>query len=263
MVLLQDKTTVKVGSIEVRVAKKGHGEPLVYLHGAFAYQGWHPFLDRLAEQFTVFAPVHPGFSESNGIDQIDDVLELALHHIDLLEALGLERPNVVGHFNGGMIAAEMAAVCSHSVGKLVLAAPAGIWLDDAPGVDYFATPATELRNVLFADPNSNVAKAAMPEAQSDEERGAQAIDRVRSLSTVGKFLWPLPDRGLKRRMGRIKSPTLIVVGENDQIVPASYADEFTRGIAGSKQQTIAGAGHMFMLEQPDEFASLVADFLSS
>lgn len=263
MVLQQDVTTVNVGSIEVQVAKKGQGQPLVYLHGAFAYQSWHPFLDKLAEQFTVYAPVQPGFTENNGIDQIDDVLELALHHIDLLEALGLDKPDVVGHFTGGMIAAEMAAVCSHNVGKLVLAAPAGIWMDDAPGVDYFATPANELKSIIFADPNSALASATMPEAQTDEERGTQAIERVRSLSTVGKFLWPLPDRGLKRRMGRIKSPTLVVVGENDQIIPASYADEFTNRIPGSKQHMMAGAGHMFMLEQPDQFATLVSDFLSS
>ena len=262
MVLQRDVTTVSVGPIQVQVTKKGQGEPLVYFHGAFAYQGWHPFLDRLAEQFTVYAPVQPGFSENNGIERIDDILELALHHIDLLEALGLEKPNIVGHFVGGMIAAEMAAVCAHSVGKLVLAAPAGIWLDDAPGVDYFATPANELRNILFTDPNSSVATAAMPEPQTDEERGTYAIERVRSLSTVGKFLWPLPDKGLKRRMGRIKSPTLILVAENDQIVPASHADEFTSRIAGSTQKTIAGAGHMFMLEKPDEFARLVSDFLS-
>lgn len=263
MVLQQDTTTIEVGSIQVQVTKKGQGDPLVYLHGAFAYQGWYPFLDKLAEQFTVYAPVQPGFSENNGIDHIDDVLELALHYIDLLEALGLDKPNVVGHFIGGMIAAEMAAICSHNVGKLVLAAPAGIWLDDAPGVDYFATPATELKTVLFADPVSSVATALLPVPQTDEERGTQAIDRVRSLSTVGKFLWPLPDRGLKRRMGRIKSPTLIVVGENDQIVPARSAHEFTDRIPGSSQETIAGAGHLFQLEQPDKFAALVTDFLGS
>ena len=91
----------------------------------------------------------------------------------------------------------------------------------------------------------------------------QAIDRVRSLSTIGKFLWPIPDQGLKRRMGRIKCPTLIVVGENDQIVPASYADEFTNRIPGSRQHMMAGAGHMFILEQPDAFAGVVTDFLNS
>ena len=263
MVLQQDIFTVSVGSIEVEVTKKGQGQPLVYLHGAFGYQAWHPFLDKLAEQFTVYAPVHPGFSDNDGIDQIDNILELALHHIDLIEALGLDKPNIVGHFNGGMMAAEIAAICFHNVGKLVLAAPAGIWLDDAQGVDYFATPAVDLKKLLFADPDSELASAVMPEAQTDEERGLQAIDRVRSLSTIGKFLWPIPDQGLKRRMGRIKCPTLIVVGENDQIVPASYADEFTNRIPGSRQHMMAGAGHMFILEQPDAFADVVMDFLNN
>ena len=139
----------------------------------------------------------------------------------------------------------------------------GPFLDDAPGVDYFATPATDLKKVLFADPDSALASATMPEAQTDEERGMQAIDRVRSLSTIAKFLWPLPDHGLIRRMVRIKCPTLVIVGENDQIVPASYADEFTDRIHGSKQHMMAGAGHMFILEQPDAFANVVTDFLNS
>ena len=134
----------------------------------------------------------------------------------------MEAPNIVGHFLGGMIAAEMAALRPSSVGKLVLAAPAGLWLDHDPGVDYFATPIDELRGVLFADPNSDAAKSILPEPKDDLERGTQIIERVRSLATVGKFLWPIPDKGLKKRMPRITAPTLVIVGENDKIVPASY-----------------------------------------
>ena len=73
---------------DAQVVKGGQGPPLVYLHGAFGYQKWQPFLDRLAHRFTVYAPVHPGFSETNGIESIDDVLDLALYHFDLLDALG-------------------------------------------------------------------------------------------------------------------------------------------------------------------------------
>ena len=188
MVTQLDQSRVQVGDIEAHVMRKGQGDPLVYLHGAFGYQGWPSFLDRLAEQFTVYAPVHPGFGETDGIEHIDTLLDLTLYHFDLLDALGLELPYVVGHYIGGMIAAEMAALCPHSVNKLVLAAPAGFWLDDNPGVDYFATPRAELNSLLFTNPESDIARATMPEPQSDEERGQQHIERMRSLATVGKFL---------------------------------------------------------------------------
>ncbi len=252
---------VRVGDITARVARAGSGHPLVYLHGAFAYHGWHPFLEMLARRFTVYAPLHPGFSEDSPGGQIEDLLDLVLYHYDLLEALGLERPHIVGHHFGAMAAAEMAALCPHRVGRLVLAAPTGLWLDNAPGVDYFATPMSELRSVLFLDPGSAVAKAAMPDPASDEQRAEQSVERVRSLSAVARFLWPIPDKGLKRRLPRIKSPTLVVVASHDRIVPPELGKEIVTRVPDSKLEVIEGAGHLFMLEKPDQFAALVRGFL--
>ena len=262
MTFQQTDLTLQAGPVTARVAKAGQGDPLVYLHGAFAYGGWPPFLDLLARRFTVYAPVHPGFAESDGIEYIDDVLDLTLYHYDLLDALGLEAPHLVGHFFGAMIEAEMVALCPHRVNRLVLASPAGLWLDDNQGVDYFATPMNELRSVLFSDPDSDVARSAIPEPSSDQERGEQSVERVRSLSTVGKFLWPIPDKGLKKRLHRIKAQTLVVAGEKDQIVPRVYGDEFVSQIPGARLEVLGDTGHMLMLEKPDEFAGLVTDFLT-
>ena len=253
--------TVRVGDADAQVFKAGQGPPLVYLHGAFGYQGRRPFLDLLARRFTVYAPLHPGFSESNGIDGIDDVLDLALYHFDLLDALGLESPHLVGHFFGAMIVAEMTALCPHRANKLVLASPAGLWLDESPGVDYFATPANELRSVLFNDPDSDVARETFPEPESEELRDQLSIDRARSLSTLAKFLWPIPDKGLSKRLGRIRASALIVMADNDKIVPAPYGGVLTQRIQGSRLRVIRDAGHMYVLERSDEFADLVAEFL--
>ena len=252
--------TVRVGDAEALVAKEGQGPPIVYLHGAFGYQRWQPFLDRLARRFTVYAPVHPGFSETNGIESIDDVLDLALYHFDLLDALGLESPHLVGHFFGAMIVAEMTALCPHRVDKLVLASPAGLWLDESPGVDYFATPALELRSVLFNDPESEVARETFPEPENEEQRDRLSVERARSLSTMAKFLWPIPDKGLNERLHRIKATALIVVADNDRIVPAAYGDVVARRVPDSRLHVIGDAGHLYILERPREFADLVADF---
>ena len=256
------RKTVKVGTATVKVTEAGQGEPLLYLHGAFGYSGWPAFLDSLSRRFTVYAPLHPGFGDSQGIEHIDDLLDLTLFHLDLLDALGLERPHLVGHFFGAMIAAEIAAIAGHRVDRLVLASPAGLWIDDEPGVDYFATPANELRALLFHDPDSENARAELPEPETDDEIAVQKVERVMSLGTVAKFLWPIPDKGLKKRLNRIGCPTLVVVADNDRLVPPVYGDEFTNRIDGARLHTVADAGHMFPLERPAEFARLVADFLT-
>ena len=77
MVAQIEKINVQVGRIEAQVEKRGQGKPLLYLHGAFAYGGWPGFLQSLAERNTVYAPLHPGFGEGEGIEQLDDVLDLA------------------------------------------------------------------------------------------------------------------------------------------------------------------------------------------
>jgi len=245
--------TLEVGPATVHVAKAGQGEPLLYLHGAFGYGGWPEALDSLSERFTVYAPLHPGFGESEGIEHIDD----------LLDALGLERPHVVGHFFGAMIAAEMAAIAGHRIDRLVLASPAGLWLDDEPGVDYFATPPNELRSLLFQDSDSEIARSTLPEPDSDEDIAVQKIERLRSLAAVAKFLWPIPDKGLKKRLHRIGRPTLVVVAEHDRLVPPAYGEEFAGRIDGSRLRILQDAGHLFPLEKPAEFAALVADFLAA
>ena len=257
-----EQLTVQVRPITAKYRKKGEGHPLLYLHGAFGYDGWPEFLDILSENFTVYAPLHPGFEGDDGIDHIEDLLDLTLYHDDLIDALGLDAPHIVGHYSGAMVAAEMAVICSCNLGKIVLAAPAGLWQDDNPGRDYNTTPITEMRQALFADPDSDVALSIYPQPKDDEELGWQIIHRVQSLNAVGKFLWPIPDKGLTRRARRIKNQTLIIVGDSDQIVPPAYAQILTSRIPNSKSVTMANSGHMLPHERPADFARTVTEFLS-
>ena len=195
------------GKFNTEVLHSGEGEPLLYLHGVVGHKGWAPFLDLLAGHFNVYAPTHPGYGESQGLDNLDDVLDLSLYYFELMDALGLRETHVIGHSLGGMVAAEMAALCSHKVKKLVLVAATGLWRDDAPPLDFLAISPEELEMALWADPSSGTAREAMAEPDSEEARSARALDRVQDLAAAGKFLWPIPDKGLKRRLYRVKSPT--------------------------------------------------------
>ena len=245
---------LRQGHFPAPVAIAGHGPPILYLHGAIGQKGWAPFLDRLARQFTVHAPWLPGYGDAAGLEHIVDLTDLTLYHLELLDALRLGPAPVIGHFLGGMIAAEMAAYSPPSVSRLVLAAPAGLWRDDAPVADLLALSPPELLDRLAATP------AAAHALNGPHD--ALTADRMPDLAAAGKFLWPLPDKGLARRAYRIKAPTLILWGQQDQINPPSYANDFQRLIADSRIETLPNAGHLLMLEQPDAFANAITSFLN-
>jgi len=252
------KISLRGGDFQAEVLRSGQGPPLLYLHGAIGQKGWDPFLDRLAEEFTVYAPFIPGYSGSTGLEHLDDVFDLTLYHLELMDALGLDWAHLVGHFLGGMISADMAATAPRNVGRLVLVAPAGLWRDDAPVADFLAMNSAELEDHLWAG-GQNPSDSDMEAA----ERAPELLlpERVQDLTAAGKFLWPIPDRGLKRRAYRIKVPTLILWGEQDRFAPPVYARDFSRLIKGSDVVLMPNAGHLLMLEHPDTFAETVSSFL--
>jgi pimeloyl-ACP methyl ester carboxylesterase len=91
---------------------------------------------------------------------------------------------------------------------------------------------------------------------------ADSIIRVSwALACTGKFIWPIPDKGLRKRTHRIAAPTLIIWGQQDGLVKPIYAEEFRKLIRGSRVEFVANAAHMASLEQPAAVANLVRDFL--
>jgi pimeloyl-ACP methyl ester carboxylesterase len=224
-------------------------------------RGWDPFLVDLAKQFTVYAPAHPGFETSTGIEHIDDIFDLVVYYNDFLDALGVESAHVVGHSMGGMLGAELAVWSPHRVRKLVLANAAGLWLDEQPVADFFAMTPEQLAVALWHDPASDVAKAMMAVPQDEQAQLEAFLLRSQHLATAGKFLWPIPDRGLKKRIHRIKAPTLLLWGQSDGLVPPVYAQEFQQRIPGAHVAMMQRCGHMPMYEDPAGFVSTVASFL--
>src|SRR3989441_12710721 len=158
--------TVRNGMFETKLRIDGSGAPLLFLHGAGGLRGWDAFLVELAKDFTVYAPAHPGFETSTGIEHIDDMLDMVVYYNDLLDALHLESVHVVGHSMGGMIGAELAALSPHRVRKLVLANAVGLWLDDHPIADFFAMTPEQLGMALWHDPNSERSEEHTSELQS-------------------------------------------------------------------------------------------------
>lgn len=259
------RRTVRVGEkgVEASVAVAGAGPPLVFFHAA-AGLAWDGFLDALADRHTVYAVEHPGTAEGNpeAIHEIDDLWDLVLFHDDALAALGLPATPVVGHSFGGMVAAELAATRPERVARLVLLCPIGLWRDDAPVTNWMTvTPSADLAQVLFADPGGPVAREFLALPNDPEERIRAQARFLWALGCTGKFVWPIPDRGLHKRLHRITAPTLVVWGREDRLAPAVYAEEFGRRIAGARVEVVSGAGHELQLERPGVVTPMVLDFL--
>jgi pimeloyl-ACP methyl ester carboxylesterase len=258
----QRTVSVRNGLFQTEVLQGGSGDPLLYLHGAGGLREGQ-YLEQLAQRFTVYAPSHPGFGASEGFEHIDDVIDMALYYHDFMDALGIESAHIVGHSMGGMLAAEIAALCSHRVRRLVLVNAVGLWRDDAPVLDFFVLGPDQLLPYIVYDTQSAAVQEAFPPPQSQDDMIEMMYQRIQSYSSAGKFLWPIPDRGLKRRIHRIQSPTLIIWGESDGLVPPSYAEDFRSSIPNSRVVIMKECAHMPMFEKRDEFVSLVTEFLSS
>ncbi len=253
--------TLRDGKFQVQLLEGGSGESLLYLHGIGGFPGWPPFLDRLAEHYHVYVPAQPGVAGSIALEHLDDLWDLVLFYDELMQELGLDKSYLLGHCYGGMVAAELAAHRPERVTGLALVCPLGLWLDETPVADLFALTPSEQGRLLWYDPESESARAYLVEPDDPTAKMEAQLDRTQTLAAVGKFIWPIPDRGLANRAHRITMPTLLLWGDSDGVVPSAYGQAFERLLPNTTLQIIDRCGHLPQLERPDQFIDAVRRFL--
>jgi pimeloyl-ACP methyl ester carboxylesterase len=249
------------GRVRMRVLSEGAGPPLVFFHGPWGL-AWGAFLDELARSFTVYAPEHPGTTPDahDDIYHLDGLWDLVLCYDELLTALGLDEAVLAGHSFGGMVACELAAAYPRRARRLALLAPLGFWRDTEPVVNWMMQDPAEMPAWIFRDPDGPAARRLLGPAEPPEAAAAARVRLMWAMGATGKFIWPLPDKGLGKRIHRVTAPTLLVWGKDDRLVPVVYADEFARRIPGARVITVDGAGHAPHLEHPDKVARTIAEF---
>ena len=244
---------------EIHVLQGGAGPDLLYLHPAAGVRADDPLLTRLAKSYRVHAPLLPGFGDTEESTSIRDMLDVTLHTLDVMDTLGLDHPIVVGHSLGGMIAAEMAAVSPKDIDKLCLIAAAGLWIDDYPAPDLFSLLPKEMPAILFHDAVAGQRMITADVNIHDPDFLIPfLVNNSRTMGMAGKFLFPIPERGLKDRIHRIRARTVLVWGDSDRVFAAPYAHAFKEAIHGSDLVIVAEAGHMVTWEQPDAVAAAIA-----
>lgn len=253
------------GALDITVNIAGKGKPLVFLHSAGGFY-WDDFLDGLADHYTVYAPHFPGTApgKPNEIDVVDNLWDVVLAYDDLLDGLGLKKVRLIGHSFGGLLAAELAAQRRESIKKLVLIAPLGLWRDDAPYTcaNWCALDANEIMEVLFHDPKHPRVLKRMTPPPGAEAAALWQVDFIWTLGCTAKVIWPIPDKGLHKRIHRVTAPTLVVWGENDRLIPPAYAQEFGKSLPHGEVFMIPRCGHEPPLEQLEILHDKVTHFLA-
>lgn len=251
--------TVQTAHVPVRYYEAGQDQPLVFLHGAGGLDLDMGFLDALSEKFHVFAPLVPGYGDSEECPELRDMLDFTLHTWDVVGALGLKDPILVGFSMGGMIASEMAAVAPHDVSRLALIAPAGLWLDEHPIADIFALLPYQLPQYLFYDEVAG-SKVLSTGADLSDPKFLQAflVRNARQLGAASKIMFPIPDRGLATRLYRIQAKTVLIWGDSDKLIPPVYAQAFLKGIAHADLKIIPESGHVVPYEKPEAVIRAIA-----
>src|SRR5262249_5183231 len=258
MATRQQTVTVWQGRVALRIQIQGEGGAVVFFHGPWGLT-WGPFLDALAKGFTVYAPEHPGTTpdQPDTVQHIDNLWDLVLCYDELLEQLQVLDVALVGHSFGAMVACEVAAVRPSRVKRLALIDPIGLWRDDAPVGNWMLLAPQDLPAHVFREPDGAAAKALFPAPENADDAALARTALIWAMGSTGKFIWPIHDKGLKKRMHRIEASTLLVWGENDRLVPFAYAEEFARRLPGARVEVVKGAGHAPHLEQPERAARLV------
>jgi pimeloyl-ACP methyl ester carboxylesterase len=115
---------------------------------------------------------------------------------------------------------------------------------------------------LFHNMDAEPVKNFLTMPTDPKEMGIRIAESIWALGTTGKFVWPIPDKGLRGRLHRVTAPALVVWGEHDRIVAPVYAEEFAGLLGDARVEIVPGAGHVPQWEQLDVVVGLVEGFLA-
>jgi len=236
------------------VSRRG-GPALILIHGAGgSHLHWPAALRRMpgATVYAVDLPGH-GRSEGPGREHIEDYVADIVRFMD---AVGVSRGVLVGHSMGGAIAQMTALMAPERVAGLVLVGT-GARLRVAPalldGILQDARGALALITEWAWGPEADPAMVA---------RGRQMMARVNPRVVWGDFA--ACDRfDIRERVGEITAPTLVITGSEDRMTPPKFGQWLAERIPGARFVLVKGAGHMVMLEKPDQVASAVREWLKA
>ena len=260
--MAQTESIEEVAGTRIRMMRSGpsqnrdSAELMLFLHGAGGASVWLPFMDRLADQFELLVPEHPGFGQSDTPGWLKRVDDLAYYYLDLLEEFDYERVHLVGHSLGGWTAAALAVKDCSRLASVSLISAGGVHVRGVERLDNFLGNPEENLRALVHDQKLASRLLAIPVSEQERER------QLKNRFTTAKLVWQPRsyDPHLPKWLHRIKVPTQLIWGEHDQLFPLRIAEEYERLIPRAELTVLADCGHLPPIEQADQTAELVTTF---
>ena len=269
---------LEVEGVRLRYRVTGSGSPVLMLHGiGQSLEDWNEQHDRLSERHTVYSLDLPGFAYSDRLPGDATLAKLAEILPDFLDALGVTEPvAVVGNSLGGAVAMTFAAAHPDRVTSLVLADSAGFGAEVTMVLRLLAirpvaaalirpNPKNSARTVssLFYD-KTLATDARIRHSFALSQRKAHAQTLLDLAHDLGTFRGVSPEwrASLLEAVERLGIPTLIVWGDHDHILSSAHLRAAASALPHAESHLFEKTGHMPQIERPDEFASLVEDFLT-
>ena len=252
--------TIPIAGVGMRLARAGDGPPLVILHHDIGTLARLPFYDELARRFTVLVPSHLGYDGSQRPEWMRNVRDLAAAHQWLLGDLAITRApqtvSVVGLGFGGWVAAEMATQAPRAFRKLVLVGAMGLKPDRGVIADQALVSYIDYARLGFSDQGAfDRLFGAEPETSRLEH-----WDLNREMSF--RIAWKpyMYNASLPHLLGGVATPTLVVWGRDDRIVPLECGERYAKALPQARLSVVDNAGHFVEMEQPEQLARLIGDF---
>ncbi len=249
-------SAIDIRGTQVELFTAGSGAPLLFLHGLDGLEGAAEVIRQLSEQFTVYAPSHPGFGgsqQSEGMNRVDD---LGYFYLDLMDELELQQPAMVGANFGGWLAAEILTKEPARASSLTLISPLGLKTADRREqyvADIFMVAKQELaKRMQVGEPGPLQNVMTLPEEQL---RRAMRNDEAMSLYGWTPYMC---NPKLAGRLHRITCPTQILWGAEDAIATPAYHEAWAAAMPQADTATIEGAGFRLHADQPAAIAARIA-----
>ena len=237
--------------------EKGEGPPLVLAHGfsgSAAFE-WGRVFDLLAERHRVVAPQLVGFLPSEQPD-IAYTTDAQLAHLSgFMAALGLEGCTLAGESYGGWLVAAYAARAAEPGSQLARVGRYAI-LCGAVGIKIPAQ-AVESTRPQRPPPDTPLWRAIamrLPTLNPHDVANNTTRQAILAASDLGKG-WPD-----EAALGRIAAPTLVLWGEDDELVPVKFGRAAAAAIPGSRLVVLPGVGHIPSIDAPRDFVRILTDF---
>jgi pimeloyl-ACP methyl ester carboxylesterase len=224
--------------------------PLLFLPGwSVSVETYQESLTALSGRYQLIAPDLPGFCKSTSPKFLQDYDDYGACIISFLDRLNIQKVHLIGHSIGGAIALTIAASMPSIVSSLVLV--------DSTGIPMGSLPEVLLRRLpeLPAQMGSIKFKALSQMLLSS------LYNNFFHTRNVIQTAWLSLEKDLRPLLPQIKSPSLVLWGENDLFTPLKLGKELSQGIKGSRLIVVEGEYHEWSMFRPEKFAPIIFDFI--